>query len=52
VKRRPPKKKRKLTRDQVRAMKEFIASERGCLKGSGALEFLLAERRRDNARNK
>lgn len=26
---------------------EFIASERGCLKGSGALEHLLAERKKD-----
>lgn len=31
---------------------EFIRSLRGSLKGSGALQFLLAERRRDNARNK
>ncbi len=26
---------------------EFIASERGCLKGSGVLEHLLAERKKD-----
>ena len=26
---------------------EFIARERGCLKGSGALAYLLAERKKD-----
>lgn len=31
---------------------DFIRSLRGSMKGSGALQFLLAERRRDNARDK
>lgn len=48
----PKKKKRKLSREQHRTTDHFIRSLRGCMKGSGALQFLLAERRKDNARNK
>ena len=48
----PTGKRRKLTRKEIGAMKELIRRLRGSMKGSGAYEILMEERRRDLARGK